>query len=170
MSITFTATNAPEVEAPLTICMCAQDVPSFCAIVDGEVSVQECAEEVARHAWDACPRCKGTGMEEDYVPDPHELNVSYGADSILMRMLGIDPEPCGIIHHEELPRVIRTAMRALNSEKTRRPFILSSSDVTGGYARAISPGVDDDRLCRYAQRFLELAHYAQNLGESITWG
>ena len=166
MSITFTATNAPEVEAPLTICMCAQDAPSFCAIVDGEVSVQECAEEVARHAWDACPRCKGTGMEEDYVPDPHELNVSYGADSRLLRMLGLDPEPCGCIEHGALPKVIQAAVRALNSERTRRPFQLAPEEGP----RSFSPGITDDRLRSYAERFLTLAKYAQDQGESITWG
>ena len=166
MSITFTTTNAPDPEPPLTVCLCAQDCPSFSAIVDGEVSVLDCAEEVARHAWSECPSCKGTGMEDDYVPDPHELNVAYGAQSRLLRMLGLDPEPCGRIELEAIPGVIRAAVRALNSERHRRPFQLAPEEGP----RSFSPGITDERLRRYAERFLALAKYAQEQEEAIVWG
>lgn len=115
MSTTIT-TDAPETithrEEP---CLCAQLASSWCDVYEGE-DTPAARAELAAHAFQTCPMCRGTGFETVPVSDRIELDLNEGNAAALFAALGPPRDPIG-----ELPIVTirRAIIRARNVDLER---------------------------------------------------
>ena len=91
-----------------------------------------------------------------------ELNVANGNFGAICRMLRINCEPCGEIDAGELMNKIEAAI----PEMCERPH---SEQSGGGHAHLIDFGLNSEQVDRYVQALSNIAFFAFENGNFISW-
>lgn len=101
-----------------------------------------------------------------------EINLSNGNAFDMLRKIDPArvPDCFGQWEVADLPRLHRTIMRLLNTNKREELYLDPFIDQSPGKCRMFSGGRDEEHVTRTLQRFLQLISTAQQHGFVISWG
>lgn len=178
MSLTF-STNHPTAanDSRVAACMCAQDAPSWCDVVDleleGGMPSTEQLDELRDHAWDQCPTCGGQGhtLERPFAPMLSLANVNARA---LFGVLGLPFAEAGVVTIAEARRAVMRARARTELGAFERPAIV----VTGAPierdgvvelrpVRARIGGLDAEMILDRVERLAELVEQGAADGATV---
>lgn len=114
--------------------------------------------------------CDEHGIKHVDVYPVQPLNFSNLNAMSLFRLVGLPDDPGGSLEHKQLPALLQSLLKVLNSEKSR------AHEVEEGYieksnnsATLFSLGRSDDSILRRAEALQELVSAAYQHGVGIHW-
>lgn len=175
--------DGPERESA---CLCAQcmlgwpgDDSLALDVSDMRVRLRRAAQESEKETGVLCGFCRGTGVEKGRDDDEVAMNLASERGRALLRVLGLDPAPYGVL---SLPEARRALVRARN-RRSLASFATGPTETFGAPrrgpdgavelrpVRVFSPGTSEASLLEYVDRFAELVEAAtRRRATRILWG
>lgn len=134
-----------------------------------------------------CRLCRGEGKILDEVPTGPELNVANRNATVILKMIGIEPDYAGEIPKDKLADIRRTLIKIKNQgvdkftiEPKHEPSKLIGRDVVDDDGiKKIQPrygagimdlGLSPEQIERYIDVLIDMIDFAQKNNATIGWG